>query len=352
MAGATGATVFPPAACQELGRLQGEAMSEPPWPESPGYGPPQPPYGAQQPPYGAQQPPYWAPQPPYGQQWPMPPQGPPGADPLISPDYSGWWQRATAVVRSSWRQLVALQAILAVVTFGIQGAAGVVSALTVRDIRRAADADEQPPLGDFFTNFGLILGAVLLATLLSTLITLAAVHVVVTTATGGPPRVASCLAAAARRLFPMLGWGIVAGLITAAGVCACVLPAIYLHAVFVVLAPVVALERDNPISRCFRLFHGDLGASVARVATIVGIGIGGWLLGALVGAIGGSITDAETATTAALVTSQLIGSAVAVAISGVLRVLTDPLTVTAYADMRARIEPLSSGVLAQELGRP
>lgn len=292
-------------------------------------------------------------EPPYAPPpWSVPPRGLPGGDPLISPDYSGWWQRATAVVRSSWRQLVALQAILAVVTFGLQGAAAVASAFTVRDIRRAVDADEQPPPGTLFAAFALIVAAVLLGALLSTLITLAAVHLVVTAATGGRPRVAGSLAGAARRLVPMLGWGFVAGVITLAGVCACVLPVFYLYAVFVVLAPVVALERDNAISRCFKLFHGDLGASLARVATVAGIRAGGLLLGVLPAAIAGVAIDPATATTPALVASELIGSAVTVGITAVLRVLTDPLTVAAYADMRARVEPLSSAVLAQELARP
>jgi hypothetical protein len=324
-------------------------MSEPPSGPSPWSGQPGP--GPQWP--GQPGPdPQWPGQPWPGQPWPGAPLGPSGGDPLISPDYSGWWQRATAVVRSSWRQLVALQAILAAVTFGLQGAAGVASALTVRDLRQAVDADEQPSLAGFFAAFGLVIVAALLGALLSTLITLAAVHLVVTTATGGRPRVGSCLAGAARRLPAMFGWGFLAGLITVAGVCACVLPAIYLYAVFIVLAPVVALERDNAISRCFKLFHGDLGASLARVATVAGLGIGGLLLGSLTRAIGGAAVDPVTATTPALVISQLIGSALSVAIAGVLRVLTDPLTVAAYADMRARVEPLSSAVLAQELTRP
>jgi hypothetical protein len=273
--------------------------------------------------------------------------GPYHPDPLISPDYSGWWQRAVAVVRTSWRQLVALQAILAVITFGLQGTAAVVVALATRD----ADRTDQPPLGDVLAAGGLAGAAALIGILLSTLATLAAVHIVVQTAAGGQPRLASCLAGAARRLFPMIGWEILAGLIIFAGICACILPGIYFVAVFAIIAPVVAVERGGTISRCFKLFHGNLGVSVARVATIIGLGLAGRLLAAVTGAIGGAITDPTSATTPALVISELVGSAVAVAISGVLRVLTDPLTVGAYADMRARVEPLSSSVIAQELTR-
>jgi hypothetical protein len=170
-------------------------------------------------------------------------------------------------------------------------------------------------------------------------------------ATGGQPELASCLAGAARRLFPLIGWGMLAGLILIGGFCACILPGIYFAAVFTIIAPVVAVERGGIISRCFKLFNRDLGASLARVATIGGIALGGGLLAAVPGAIGGAITDPASATTPALVVSELIGVAVSVAISGVLRVLTDPLTVAAYADMRARVEPLSSAVIAQGLAR-
>jgi hypothetical protein len=256
-----------------------------------------------------------------------------------------------AVVQTSWRQLVALQAILAVCTFGIQSTASVAQSLALRDMARSTEDSGELPLGGVLALAGLTLGAALVVLLLSTLAIVTAVHIVVVAATGGQPRLADCLAGAARRLFPMIGWGLLAGLLTVAGFCACVLPGIYLAAVFTVLAPVVALERTGAIPRCFKLFHGDLGASVARIATILGIWLAGTLLTAVTAAIGGEVTDPESASTTALVLSGLVGSAVDAAIFGVLSVLTNPLIVAAYADMRARIEPLSSAVLAQELAR-
>jgi hypothetical protein len=256
-----------------------------------------------------------------------------------------------AVVRIAWRQLVALQVVLAVVTFGLQGAAGVVAALALRDADLTANGTEQPPLGDLLAAGGLTVVAVLISVLLSTLATLVAVHIVVQAATAGQPRLASCLAGASRRLLPMIGWGLLAGLIVIGGVCACILPAFYFGAVFTILAPVVAVERGGAIGRCFKLFNRDVGASLARVATIGAIWVGGGLLAAVPAALGGAITDPASATTPALVISELVGTAVTVAISGVLRVLIDPLTVAAYADMRARVEPLSSSVIAQELAR-
>jgi hypothetical protein len=225
----------------------------------------------------------------------------------------------------------------------------VAQSFALRDLSRAADTGvDRPPFGTFLAASALGLGAAVLATLVSTVVTPAVVRLVVQAATGGQPTIAECLGFAARRLLPMVGWGLVAGLIIFAGVCACFLPAIYFGAVFTVLAPIVALERTGPISRCFKLFHGDLGASVARVATIAGLGIGAAVVAGVVDVIGGLVASPESASAPAFVISALVTSAIAVAIAGAVRILTDPLTVAAYADMRARVEPLNSAILAHE----
>jgi hypothetical protein len=269
-------------------------------------------------------------------------------DPLISPDYSGWWQRAVAVVKLSWRQLLALQAIVAVLIFAVQGTAGVAAAFAARDLDDAADAGDDLPLGTFFAAFGLGIAAAVFGLLVSTAVTIAAVRIVVLAATGGQPRVVDALGAAARRVFPLIGWSILAGIIGLAALCACILPVFYIGAVFTVLAPVVALERGNAISRCFKLFHGDLAVSIGRIATIGGIGIGAAVVAAAVDFIGDAVVRPESASTAAVVAATVFATAVSVFLTGGIRILTDPLTVAAYADMRARVEPLSSAVLAYE----
>jgi glycerol uptake facilitator-like aquaporin len=123
--------------------------------------------------------------------------------------------------------------------------------------------------------------------------------------------------------------------------------------VFVVLAPVVALERGvNPISRCFKLFHGNLGTSIARVATIFGVFIGIVIVAAIFTVPVNLAVSPATASTGALVVAGLLTTIIAVVIGAVAGVLAGPLTVTAYADMRARIEPVSTPQLAQELAQP
>ncbi|BCB86200.1 hypothetical protein Psuf_035130 [Phytohabitans suffuscus] len=128
------------------------------------------------------------------------------------------------------------------------------------------------------------------------------------------------------------------------------MPGLYFGAVLVVLAPVVALERRNAIGRCFKLFHGDFGASLARVATILGILIAASVIGGGVGVAATLAAPPQTASTGALIAAAAVSSGFAAVIGGAVRLLTDPLTVAAYADMRARVEPLSTAVLAREAG--
>jgi hypothetical protein len=293
---------------------------------------------------------------PYAGPWvppQAPPWGPPGGypqDPLISPDYSGWWQRGLTVAKLAWRQIVVLQAIVGVLTFTVQTAAASWQSFALRDIDRASAAGEDPDLGALFAGTGLVLLASVVVTLVGMVATLAAVRIVIEAATGAQPDLGAALSGAVRRLFPLLGWGILTGLLVVLGLCACIVPGLYFAAVLLVLAPVVALERGNAIGRCFKLFHGDFGASLARTATIFGIVVGASVVGGIVGAIASVAAPPETASTGALIAAAAVSSAFGVVVGGAVRVLVDPLTVAAYADMRARIEPLSSAVLVQEVG--
>jgi hypothetical protein len=252
------------------------------------------------------------------------------------------------VVRTCWRQLVILQSIVVAVSFVLQSAGAVAQAFALRDASRF-QSGEAPPIGTVLAASGLVFVAVTLSFLVSNVITLATVRLVIEAATGGRPIVRECLATALRRLFPLIGWSILAGVITFAGVCACVLPVFYFIAVFTVLAPVVAVERGSAIARCFTLFNGAFGTAIGRVATILGLGFAVAMVGAMVDSIGGAVASPESAPTAAFVISGVITSGFGAVIDAARRIITDPLTVTAYADMRARIEPLSSAVLAQEI---
>jgi hypothetical protein len=269
-------------------------------------------------------------------------------DPLVSPDYNGWWQRTIAIVKASWRQLVILQVIGAAVTLVLRGPVDILQALTSRDLTNTDTPSRNG--GTIFAAFGLSIVSIVAALVVAALVTLASVHNVVTAAAGGTPAVGEALRQATRRVLPLIGWELLAALIVVGGICACVLPAIYFAAVFTVLPAVVAFERGGVIARCFRLFHGNLGVSVSRVATIAGLTLGATVIAAAIAAgIAAVLTSPASTGTGALAATNLVAGALAAVIAGAIGVLTGPMVVTAYADMRARIEPVSTPVLVQEL---
>jgi hypothetical protein len=289
-----------------------------------------------------------------------------GYDPLISPDYSGWWRRTTAVLKPGWRILAGLQFIGFLVSLLVSVPQALYLFYLSDQLPKAAQdgtiTSAELDLKPFFVVFGITFVGIFLTYLVAFAVTIASNHVVVSIAAGLRPRIGTSLAMAAKRVFPLLGWQLLAGLIVLVGLCACVLPAIYLVAVFLILPAVVTFERGSAIGRCFALFHRDLGASVSRVATIFGISIGIGIVGAIIGqvielALGSPQTvitdfgvDARPTFTSTLIVAVLANAVVTGLLSAGGAVLTAPLTLTAYADMRARVDPLSTAVLASEIG--
>jgi hypothetical protein len=277
---------------------------------------------------------------------------PPPVEPLISANYNEWWRKTIAIVKSSWRMLLTLEAIGAAVNLVLTSPTTVYQQFATRDLQRAtAGGDTRPDFGPLFTGLGLNLLATFTAALVSALVTLAVVRLVIGVASGRRPEIGELLGGAARRLLPLIGWQLLASLIVLLGVCACVLPALYFAAVFMVLPVVVVLERGGVVSRCFRLFNSNLGVSVSRIATVFGITVGATVAAGLIVAVLNAIVPPESSSTAAVVGIALISTLISVVIAGGLAILTGPLIVTAYADMRARVEPVSTAMMADELSR-
>src|SRR5262249_6849571 len=101
--------------------------------------------------------------------------------------------------------------------------------------------------------------------------------------------------------------------------------------------------------------------SISRIATIFGLSIGVGIVAALIGqvidlVIGGaqSLDGGFAAGSPAFTTTLIVSLVVSTVVGGLLEaagaVFTAPLTLTAYADMRARMETLSTATLASELG--
>ncbi|MEU7907700.1 hypothetical protein [Actinoplanes sp. NPDC049118] len=275
------------------------------------------------------------------------------SDPLVSADYAGWWRRGFAVVRRGWRPLALVQAVTAIPALALLIPIGLYEQLAA-----ARSADD--PFADTFEfgRFLTVIGTAGLAAGLAGLIyaigTLVSARLVVTIATGGEVRVGRAVRAVLPRVPALIGWSLLAGLIAVAAVFACILPAFYVGAVFVLLPVVVLFEPGNAISRCFRLFNHDFGASVGRIATIVGLSVGGTLLFGAASVVvtmlatGSAFVDPTTADTGAIVASSLLDTVFEGVATLIVGVVVTPLTVAAYADLRARLEPFTTAYLAAE----
>ncbi|MEV4345068.1 hypothetical protein AB0J83_11375 [Actinoplanes sp. NPDC049596] len=280
-------------------------------------------------PAGSQPPPGYPPPPGY-----LPPPWTPGAraaahagpyDPLVSADYSGWWQRSIALLRAAWRPMAVVQLIgsAPLVVFGIVTAV----LLLTTDL---ADRLDEPAVA-----VPVILPIGLIAVLLTLITQLATLETAVQRATGRPVSAAAAFRAGLRRSPAYIGWGIPAGLLFLVGVICCILPAFYVGAVMTILPVIVLVERGGVLKRAFALFHGDLGSSVARVATLAAlqtvVGVAANLGSILV------FID-PTGVSAGLLS---------VVFSIATGVLVTPFLLTTYADMRARVEPFSTADLAR-----
>jgi hypothetical protein len=169
-------------------------------------------------------------------------------------------------------------------------------------------------------------------------------------AVGAPLDVGAALKLALRRVFPLLGWQILAIPIYLVALCLCILPVFYVAAVFTVLPVVVAVERTNAIGRCFSLFHTNFGPAAARAFTIVGMSIGASVVAGILGSVIDAIARNAAEGSTGVVIGSVVSSAFGAVLGGALAVLLAPLTLAAYADTRARVEPLNSAVIAQQLG--
>jgi len=273
-------------------------------------------------------------------------------DPLVSADFRGWWQRGFAVVRKGWRPLALVQLIIAVPALALLVPGHLFADLASRDLTNQTTADAPPEFAQFFAASGISLLATLLATLIYSIGSLATVRLVVTIATGADARAGRALRSVLPRIPALIGWSLLSGLIVFGALLACVLPVLYVGAVFVLLPAVVLFERSNVVSRCFSLFHHDLGAAVARIATVAGLGLGIVLpfaaLSTVITAIarGSSFLDPRAGTS----TGAVVAGSITTTVSGgvgtlICGIILTPLIVATYADLRARREPFTTAYL-------
>ena len=284
---------------------------------------------------------------PYAYGYPQP-MGFDPADPLISNDFNGWWQRSFQLVRAAWRPIAVIQAIIGVPALILLLPTTVIFQNRQREaferLEASTDADAFPNMSDMFAGFPILLAAAAVTGLLFVFGQLAAQQVVVFTATGRTGNlVGPAMLAAARRVLPLIGWYLLAIPVLVVAAVLCFFPVIYVGAALTVLPVVILLERGNGIGRCFQLFHARIGVSVSRIATIYGLSLAAGMLLTLLTTIvdttiGGSFTTPNT-------TATVINAVLQSVYYFVTYLVLAPLLVTTYADMRARREQFSTAHL-------
>lgn len=294
----------------------------------------------------------WAERDGNGHYWPaQPPMIPPSfyatpADPLVSPNYEGWWQRGTTLAGRVWKPALILHAIAAVPSLALMVPAEVLLNVESQKIQAillngtAALGD----LGGYLSAILLFTGAALLVALISSLTAAVNVHLVIQAATGRPVNLRAATVAGLRRAPAIIGWILLGNLLTSLALLMCVLPVFYVGAAFMVLPVLVTLERGSGISRAFALFHADLGTSIARVATVFALTT---VLAVGLGAVA-LVLELTIGGTAGLVTAALWRGLHYLAAG----LIVTPLLVTAYADMRSRLEPFSTAYLMPQPTTP
>ncbi|MBB2947919.1 hypothetical protein FB565_007690 [Actinoplanes lutulentus] len=280
-----------------------------------------------------------------GHYWPSQTPGVPSSfhagpsDPLVSPDFSGWCARGTALVKLIWKPALLLHVIVAVPTLVISLPAQNLLEREQSTFTIALDARPTgfPPVGDLAVAVLVVLLAALFTGALYLIATSATVQLVIQAATGRPVELGNALKVALRRTPALFGWGVLAMLLSVVAVLFCILPVIYVAAVLAVLPVVVTVERGAGIGRCFQLFHADFGVSAGRVATVYGI------------ALGASFALLVVSTLAHAGLGATAGSATEVILNGLFSVafgvVGTTFLVTTYADMRSRKEPFSTAYL-------
>jgi hypothetical protein len=185
----------------------------------------------------------------------------PPSDPLVPANFGGWFDRVVGVIRRSGVLLLLIQVGVAVVNaiFGI-----ILVQLTVGVVASS---------GSSAGVLGLGLLSVVVAMVVNVFAQGASIFVAIRDAAGETTSLPTALGFAAGRALPLLGWGLVAGIMMVVGFVLFVVPGVYLAIVFTAtLTGVVAVERMN-IGRCFQLVNRRFWPTAGRLLLAFLMGI-------------------------------------------------------------------------------
>ncbi|WP_433508080.1 hypothetical protein ACQP04_17430 [Pseudonocardia halophobica] len=245
----------------------------------------------------------------------------PLADPLVAADFSDWWTKVLAVLKRSWQPLLLIQIATALPALIIGALIAVIVA--------AGGGWVGVAIGG-----GLSLIIVVAVSLLAQG---ASVYVVTRQAAEQPVGAGEALSFAARRALPLLGWGILAGILVFIGFLLLVIPGIYLSVVFVAsLTGVIMYERAG-IGRTFELVNREFWGTFGRLITFA---IAAAVYSGIISAIVSTFTDPNSLSRSIIV--NILTLPVTLAAAGV--------AVVTYASLRNKENPqVGTPTLVQEL---
>ncbi|MCU1628954.1 MAG: hypothetical protein JWP64_3903 [Pseudonocardia sp.] len=244
-------------------------------------------------------------------------------DPLVPVSFGDWWSKVIGVLARSWQSLLIIQ--VATVVPGL-----IVGALIGL-------------LAGTGSNIGLIIVVSAVSALVVIAVSLlaqgASVFMAVREATDRPTSPGEALRFAAGRALPLLGWGVLAGIMVVIGFILLVLPGIYLLVVFgAALTGVIMFEKAG-IGRAFELVNRRFWPTFGRLITFV---IAAAIYMGIVEAVLGLFLDPNGFAYSLL--SSLLRLPVTLASVGV--------AVVTYAELRHHENPnVTTPVLADELQR-
>jgi hypothetical protein len=263
-------------------------------------------------------------------------------DPLVSTDLSSWFSKVFAGMRRSWKSLLIYRLMALVPT--------VLLRIAIKPVVR--------PSTGLRSLFGQSPSALAILSSLTGVVvyvvsTTASAHVLahdaVSEGEGSSSRTGwwQGLRFGFLRFWPMLGWSVASCLSIYLGMLFCVLPGIYLEVIFrATFAGVVAFERPSSvIRRCFALMKGHWWEMFGR-AFLVSLAAAAVI--ACVGFVSGGFTLAARRARAASLRSNILLNVINVPFAMFLSVAA----VVTYAELRRKLEPVTSAQLAAESALP
>jgi hypothetical protein len=270
----------------------------------------------------------------------------PGApDPLVTgptEGFNGWWYRLRTTIGRSAKSLV----LITLCTIGLPSAvlSAVSGVYSNRLLIPGDPATNVPPqinhdaLGGFFI---IALVAFIVLGFLSAVAYGAAIWAVTREAAGELAPLGAALGYGLRNSARIWGWTLLYSLMVAAGVCACILPGLYLALAGCLFIPIALYERGtSPISASFSLVNRNFGASLGRMI----------LVGLLYYAVQIVIAIPVAVARAASPAAGLVVSLILELVTSPVVLIVPVAAVILFAELNAKLRPLTTPDLLAALG--